>query len=134
LNFTFSTSHTCRILKEILMEEDNLIVRLSFKLALDNIKYCELLETQKKYLMAKQLFRSGTSIGAHVSEAQGAESRDDFIHKMKGGYKEACETNYWFELCKKTASYPDPGKLLEDSYIVIKVLGKIIGTSKGRRK
>jgi four helix bundle protein len=116
------------------MEEDNLIVRLSFKLALDNIKYCELLETQKKYLMAKQLFRSGTSIGAHVSEAQGAESRDDFIHKMKGGYKEACETNYWFELCKKTASYPDPGKLLEDSYIVIKVLGKIIGTSKGRRK
>jgi four helix bundle protein len=116
------------------MEEDNLIVRLSFKLALDNIKYCELLESQKKYLMAKQLFRSGTSIGAHVSEAQGAESRDDFIHKMKGGYKEACETNYWIELCKNTPSYPDPGKLLEDSSIVIKVLGKIIGTSKGRRK
>jgi four helix bundle protein len=42
--------------------------------------------------MSKQLFKSGTSIGAHVKEAQSPESRADFIHKMKGAYKEAEET------------------------------------------
>jgi four helix bundle protein len=112
-------------------QEENIILKLTFQLALDVIKYTELLDSLRKYLMSKQLFKSGTSIGAHTREAQGAESRADFIHKMKGAYKEAEETAYWLELSKNSPSYPDPGKLLPDTYTVIRILGKIISSSKG---
>jgi four helix bundle protein len=64
------------------MHADNLIVQLTFQFALDVIEFTEVLEQQKKYNLSKQLFRSGTSIGANVREAQGAESKADFIHKM----------------------------------------------------
>ena len=56
--------------------------------------------------MANQLFRSGTSIGANVKEAQGAESKGDFRHKGKVAYKEAEETEYWLSLCKHAKNYP----------------------------
>jgi len=61
----------------------NLIVRLTFEFALLIIEYTEHLEAQRRFAMAKQLMRSGTSIGANVREAQSAESRADFIHKCK---------------------------------------------------
>lgn len=115
-------------------QDDNIILKLTFQLALDVIAYTELLESLKKFLIARQLFKSGTSTGAHAREAQGAESRADFIHKMKGAYKEAEETAYWLELCKNSPSYPDPGKLLQDTYTVIRILGKIISSSKEGNK
>ena len=80
-------------------KKDNLIVQLTFQFALDIIIFTELLESQKKYNLARQLFRSGTSIGANVKESQGAESKIDFIHKLKIAYKEAEESRYWLELC-----------------------------------
>ena len=76
------------------MAQENLFVNLTFQFALDIIIFTELLEEQKKYNLSKQLFKSGTSIGANVREAQGAESKADFIHKMKIAYKEAEETQY----------------------------------------
>ncbi len=59
------------------MEEkkENLIVKLTFQFAVDIIVFTEKLESLKKYNLAKQSFRSGTSIGANVREAQGAESK-----------------------------------------------------------
>ena len=110
--------------------KDNLIVALSFQFSLDIIVYTELLQSQRKFNLANQLFRSGTSVGANIREAQGCESRNDFIHKMKIAYKEAEETRYWLELCDQAASYPDPGKLLNDIQSILKVLGKIISTAK----
>lgn len=62
---------------------NNLIVELSFKFSLDLIPYCENLDQKGKRVFANQLLRSGTSIGANIHEAQFAESRADFIHKMK---------------------------------------------------
>lgn len=56
--------------------------------------------------MANQLFKSGTSIGANVKEAQGAENKADFKHKCKIAYKEAEETEYWLDLCKFSNNYP----------------------------
>ena len=112
------------------MEKDNLIVNLTFQFALDVIVFTEQLEQSKKYNLANQLFRSGTSIGANVREAQGCESKADFIHKMKIAYKEAEETSYWLELCAESASYTSPGKLSEDILSILKVLGKIISSSK----
>jgi four helix bundle protein len=72
--------------------KENLIVTLTFQFALDIIGFAEKLEEKRTYNLANQLFRSGTSIGANVNEAQNAESKSDFIHKMKVAAKEAEET------------------------------------------
>jgi len=50
--------------------------------------------------VARQLLKAGTSIGANVREVQNAESKTDFIHKMKIAAKETDETEYWLELCR----------------------------------
>ena len=110
--------------------KDNLIVTLSFQFSLDIIVFTEILQQSKKFSLANQLFRSGTSIGANVREAQGCESKNDFIHKLKITYKEAEESSYWLELCDLSESYPKPGKLLTDIVSILKVLGKIISTAK----
>lgn len=71
----------------------NLIVDLTFEFSLRVISFTEILEGMKKFVIANQLLKSGTSIGANVWEAQNAESKDDFIHKMKIAAKEADETD-----------------------------------------
>lgn len=76
-------------------DEDNLIVKLTLEFALEIVEYLELLEEQRKYVIARQLLKSGTSIGANVREAQNAESKADFIHKLKIAAKEADETEYY---------------------------------------
>ena len=60
-----------------------MIVELTFDFALKIIKYTGLLEKDRKFVLATQLLKSGTSVGANVREAQNAESKPDFIHKMK---------------------------------------------------
>ncbi len=79
--------------------------------------------------MANQLFKSGSSIGANVREAQGAQSKNDFKHKCKKGYKEAEETDYWLSLCKHADSYPFEHGMGDDVKSIIKVLGKIISST-----
>lgn len=111
-------------------DKPNLIVDLTFSFSLKIIAFSELLESKRKYNMANQLFKSGTSIGANVKEAQGAESKDDFRHKCKVAYKEAEETEYWLNLCKHAESYPFEQDMLDDVQSIIKILGKIISSSK----
>jgi four helix bundle protein len=115
------------------MKKGNLIIDLTFQFSLDIIAYTEKLEDQRKYVMAKQLLKSGTSIGANVREAQAGESKNDFIHKLKISEKEAEETEYWLLLCKHASNYPDPGKLLETIGSIKKIIGKIIITMKNNR-
>ncbi len=112
------------------MQKDNLIVSLSFSFALDIIVFTELLEQNKKFNLANQFFKSGANIGANVREAQGSENKADFIHKLKIAYREAEETKYWLELCNLSNNYPKPGVLLDAVISILKVLGKIISTSK----
>lgn len=113
-------------------DKENLIVDLSFQFGLKIIEFTELMESFKKFNMSNQLFRSGTSVGANVREAQNAESKADFIHKMKIAAKEADETAYWLLLCKHSKSYPDPGELIVAVQTILKVLSKIISSSKGK--
>ena len=75
-------------------DKPNLIVDLTFEFALQIIEFAEQVKVAKKYEMASQIFRSGTSIGANVKEAQNAESKADFIHKFKIAAKEADEVQY----------------------------------------
>jgi four helix bundle protein len=111
-------------------DKENLIVRLSFEFAKDIIAFTEQLEDQKKFNLANQLFRSGTSIGANVKEAQNAESKNDFIHKIKLAAKEADETEYWLMLCRESKNYPDCESLIQQISSIIRILSKIIATAK----
>ncbi|MBC7399321.1 MAG: four helix bundle protein [Mucilaginibacter sp.] len=107
----------------------NLIVDLTFQFSLKIVRFTEELESKRKFNMANQLFRCGTSIGANVREAQGAESKIDFRHKCKIAYKEAEETEYWLLLCKYSENYPFEEAMHGDIQSIIKVLGKIISST-----
>src|ERR1700748_2859632 len=109
-------------------EKPNLIVDLTFSFSLKVIAFTEVLESKRKFNMANQLFRSGTSIGANICEAQGAESKNDFKHKCKIAYKEAEETEYWLKLCKLAESYPFEQDMMDDIQSIKRILGKIIST------
>lgn len=112
----------------------NLIVDLTFKFSLSIISFVEILEKNKKFVLANQLIKSGTSIGANVREAQNAESKLDFIHKLKIAAKEADETEYWLLLCNSSESYPENEDLLVKIKEIIKVLSRIISSSKNKNK
>jgi len=111
-------------------DRENIIVKLTFDFALKIIEFTERLEEDKKFVIARQLLKSGTSIGANVREAQNAESKPDFIHKLKISAKEADETEYWLLLCENSLNYPTTSDLRSELTSIIKILSKIIGSSK----
>jgi four helix bundle protein len=111
-------------------DKKNLIVDLTLDFAPDIIEYCEILEELRKYVIARQLLKAGTSIGANVNEAQNAESKADFIHKLKMAAKEADETYYWLKLCKLSKQYPNPEGLDIKIISINNALSKIISSSK----
>ena len=78
----------------------NIIEEKSFDFALEIIKIVQ--SNFNEYVLSKQVMRSGTAIGAMVREAEHAESKKDFIHKMSIGLKEANETRYWLDLLFKS--------------------------------
>ena len=110
--------------------EDNVILKLSFEFALEIITYSEILDGNKKYILARQLLKSGTSIGANVREAQNSESKADFIHKFKIAAKEADETEYWLQLYKFSKGSPDCEHLIKRVDEINRIITKIISTSK----
>ena len=110
----------------------NLIMDLSFDFSLLAIQYCEELKAQQHYVIAKQLLKSGTSIGANIREAQQAESKADFIHKLKIAAKEAAETAYWLDLCSHSKFYATPTELNRQITSIQKVLSRIIISAKKR--
>ncbi len=116
------------------MEKKNDLLDLTFEFALDIIAYTEQLETPRRYTIAFQLLKSGTSIGANAREAQSAESLIDFIHKLKIAAKECEETEYWLLLCQKSKNYPDAQFLIDKNLRIKMLLSSIISTSKRKLK
>ncbi len=112
-------------------DKENVIVAKTLQFSLQIIAFCELLEEKRKYVISNQLLKSATSVGANVREAQNAESKADFIHKMKVAAKEADETEYWLILCQLAPNYPNCEQLLDEVNQIMKILAKIIGSSKG---
>lgn len=110
--------------------ETNPVLKLAFQFSLEIIEFCSILESQKRFVVAKQLLKSGTSIGANISEAQNAESKADFIHKMKIAIKERSETNYWLLLCQKAYNLNETIGLLQQTDQLYRLLSKIITTAK----
>ena len=111
---------------------DGPIVRKSMSFSISIIKYCDILNDKRKFILSNQLLKSGTSIGANVFEAQYAESRLDFIHKMKIALKEANETLYWLILCGKMEDLSVQQETLDELNEMMAILSKIIITSKKR--
>lgn len=113
--------------------EDNRVAPKSYTFALRIIKlYKFLVEEKKEYVLSKQILRSGTAIGALIKEAEHAQSRADFIHKMNIALKEANETAYWLMLLKDS-EYIDESSfnsIHADCVEVLKMLISIVKTSK----
>ena len=117
--------------------ETNPVVDKSFKFALRIVKLYQLLcEQRKEYVISKQLLRSGTAVGALVREAEQAESRADFIHKMAIALKEANETEYWLELLHQSNYLDDNSyiSIFADTKGLLKLLTSIVKTTKEHLK
>ncbi|HEY0459034.1 MAG TPA: four helix bundle protein [Pyrinomonadaceae bacterium] len=105
----------------------------SYKFALRIIKlYKHLAEENKEYVLSKQVLRSGTSIGANITEGNQAQSKSDFIHKLSIALKEAFETEYWLCLLRDSEYITEKQaeSLLIDCQEVQKILTASIKTAK----
>ena len=114
----------------------NISVDKSFSFAVQIVNlYKFLVEERKEYVLSKQLLRSGTSIGANVSEAQRGQSKADFISKMSIALKEANETNYWLRLLYTTEyiTKPQYDKAINDVNELISILIAICKTSNSNK-
>lgn len=113
--------------------KSSLVAEKAFEFAVKMVLVAERISSSKKeFVLTKQLIRSGTSIGANCHEAEHAESKKDFIHKMSMALKEANETQYWLNLMKATNYMEESDfQVLESPCVeLIKLLTAIIKTSK----
>jgi four helix bundle protein len=110
--------------------KQNLIADRSFKYALEIVQLYSELKRANEYVISKQLLRSGTSIGANVSEATAAQSRKDFIAKMSIASKEARESLYWLRLLQESQLVrTDLTYQLNQTIELINILTAIIKTT-----
>ncbi len=115
------------------ISKKNIVLELSIYFSIEVITFCEKLKSDRHYDLSSQIFRSGTSIGANIHEAQNAESIQDFIHKFKIAAKEADELSYWLTLCSRSEHLPSSP--LEDKLLDLRnIISKIIISSKKRVK
>ena len=113
--------------------KENVVKTKSFAFAIRIVKLARHLQNEKKeFVLSRQVLRSGTSIGALIREAEHAESKADFIHKMSIALKEANETLYWLELLHQTEYMTDQSfeSVQIDSEELVKLLVAIVKTSK----
>lgn len=116
--------------------KENVLKIKSFEFAVRIVKLCEFLRKNKKeYVLSKQILRCGTSIGALVREAEYAESKADFIHKLTIALKEANETEYWLDLLSKSnyLNLEQYNSLILDNKELLKLLISIIKTTKSNQ-
>jgi len=114
---------------------ENALKQKSYSFALEVVKTCIELQAEKEFILSKQLLRSGTAIGALVEEANQAESKADFIHKLSIANKEANETQYWIRLLidSEVLESAKGEVLLKHCTELIKILTASIKTSKLKR-
>ncbi|WP_228236891.1 four helix bundle protein [Allomuricauda sp. M10] len=115
------------------MQAENPLLKKSYDFALKIIKlYKSIIHANKEYILSKQLLRSGTSIGANISEANGAISNADFSAKISIAYKESLEVKYWLSLLKDSEyiSNEIANKLIVNADELSKIMFSILKTTK----
>lgn len=113
--------------------KENVIKTKSFGFAVKVVNLYKLLSVERKeFVLSKQLLRSGTAIGALYREAEQAESKADFIHKMAIAQKECNEAMYWLELLKESdiLSESEFESIYSDATELIKLITSIIKSTK----
>ena len=115
---------------------ENNVYEITSEFAIRIVKFYKYLTEEKhEYIMSKQLFRSGTSIGANTFEGKNAQSRADFCNKMNIALKEATESGFWIDLLHKTDYLDDV--LFESFYKdwnrIMGVLTKIVKATKNEQ-
>ena len=108
--------------------KENVIIRKSFAFSVRIVNLHRYLSQEKReYVISKQIYRSGTSIGANIAEAQRAQSTADFVAKMKIALKEANETQYWLQLLYETKYITDKefNSIHNDLIEILKILTAI---------
>ena len=117
------------------MKSENIIQTKSYQFAVKTVNLCrKLMDERKEYILAKQLLRSGTSIGANIEEAIGGHSEKDFLAKLTIAYKEARESKYWLKLLRDT-NYLTPEEeqdLFNDLEEILRIIGSIQKTIKSK--
>ncbi len=111
----------------------NIIYEKSYSFALRIVKLSNYLKNEhKEFVLSRQVLRSGTAIGALIKEAQFAQSKADFIHKLSIALKEANETDYWINILYDS-SYLNKkmyDSLIKDAKEIISLLVSIVKSSK----
>jgi four helix bundle protein len=116
---------------------DSIVAKKSYSFALRVIKLYKHLQTdQREFVLAKQVLRSGTSIGANVEEALGTQTKADFRNKLAIALKEANETSYWLRLLKDSDMISASAftSIHSECEELIKILKSIIITSKSKEE
>lgn len=101
----------------------------SQELAIEGIKLANELQKMHRFEIANQFLKSVTSVGANIHEAQGAESKRDFLHKLKISQKELNETIYWIKIISKGYDLDIPQVLLDLIEDCRKLLNTIIANT-----
>lgn len=113
--------------------KDNAVFEKSKRFAVRIVKlYKYLCDEKKEYVLSKQVLRSGTSIGANISEALCSISKKEFLAKMYISYKECSETKYWLELLYETdfLKKEEYDSIVNDCTEIQKILTTITKTTK----
>lgn len=102
------------------------------------VKLCKLLaKSNQDRIIADQLLRAATSVGANMSEADAASSKRDFIHKVNIAKKEIMETNYWLKIIQGTGIIDDGVRgfhqILSESEQLIRIIGSILFRAKDKQ-
>ena len=112
---------------------ESIMLKKSKAFALRIVRLYKYMREHKEPVIAKQILRSGTSIGANIAESRYAQSKPDFASKLQIALKEAAETEYWLELLRD-AELVEPGpafdSICEDCTELIKMLTASVKTAK----
>ncbi|MEO6611321.1 MAG: four helix bundle protein [Chitinophagaceae bacterium] len=117
------------------MSRDSILKQKSFDFAVRIINLYKFLKTKhKEFIISGQVFRSGTAIGALIREAEHAESRKDFSHKLNISLKEVNESIYWLELLYATGYLNKKmfDSIIKDATGLLKMLIASVRTTKSR--
>lgn len=116
---------------------DEILRDKSIAFAIRIVKLSKVLRNARnETVLAKQILRSGTSIGANISESEYAQSKADFITKLHIALKEAAETKFWIEILSNTdyLSESEQESLMKDCLELIRLLAASINTTKNNHK
>ena len=114
------------------LEMENVIEAKSFAFAVKIVELTRRMDSTREYALINLLLRSGTSIGANVTEAQQAQSKRDFVSKMSIALKEANETKYWLQLMREVGnlSEEESREFLRMTDELMRILIAIVKSSK----